>query len=117
MPRIRSKNAPQHVSDSDEGRIVAYMYCGLSYRCIAARTGRDLRSVNYLDPIIVLGRSYGTPCWISTAPYQKQPRKPACYPHDFNGSSSQIRSLKSRIGVLCKTTSVFTNISMTFEVA
>ncbi|GFU44035.1 hypothetical protein TNCV_4963481 [Trichonephila clavipes] len=41
MPCVRSRNAYQHVSDFDKGRIVAYRDCGLSYRNIAARVLRD----------------------------------------------------------------------------
>ncbi|GFW04625.1 HTH_Tnp_Tc3_2 domain-containing protein [Trichonephila clavipes] len=41
MPRVRSKNVYQHICDYDNGRIVAYQNCGLSYRCIADRVGRD----------------------------------------------------------------------------
>ncbi|GFU06192.1 HTH_Tnp_Tc3_2 domain-containing protein [Trichonephila clavipes] len=41
MPRVRSRNAYQHVPDFDKGRIVVYQDCGLSYRSIAARVGRD----------------------------------------------------------------------------
>ncbi|GFU47616.1 hypothetical protein TNCV_3878151, partial [Trichonephila clavipes] len=41
MPRVRSRNAYQYVSDFDKGRIVVYTDCGLSYRRIAARIGRD----------------------------------------------------------------------------
>ncbi|GFU67623.1 uncharacterized protein TNCV_1643721 [Trichonephila clavipes] len=38
---LRNRNAYQHVSDFDKGRIVAYRDCGLSYRSVAARDGRD----------------------------------------------------------------------------
>ncbi|GFU55439.1 hypothetical protein TNCV_2550271 [Trichonephila clavipes] len=41
MPPVRSRNAYQHVSDFDKGRIVAYWDCDLSYRRIAVRVGRD----------------------------------------------------------------------------
>ncbi|GFU04659.1 HTH_Tnp_Tc3_2 domain-containing protein [Trichonephila clavipes] len=46
MHRVRSRNACQHVSDSDKGRIVAYRDCDLSYRSITARVGRDSMPVN-----------------------------------------------------------------------
>ncbi|GFT00624.1 HTH_Tnp_Tc3_2 domain-containing protein [Trichonephila clavipes] len=46
MPRVRSRNAYQHVSDSEKGRIVAYQNCGLSYHSIAARVGRDQMTVS-----------------------------------------------------------------------
>ncbi|GFT95824.1 transposable element Tcb1 transposase [Trichonephila clavipes] len=42
MPRVRSRNAYQHVSDFDKGQIVAYRDYGLSYRSITARVDRDL---------------------------------------------------------------------------
>ncbi|GFY30822.1 hypothetical protein TNCV_3119821 [Trichonephila clavipes] len=41
MPRVRSRNACQHVSDFDKGLIVAYWDCGLSYHSIAAKVLRD----------------------------------------------------------------------------
>ncbi|GFW64953.1 HTH_Tnp_Tc3_2 domain-containing protein [Trichonephila clavipes] len=37
MPRVRSRNAYQHVSDFDKDRIVTYRDCGLSYCSIAVR--------------------------------------------------------------------------------
>lgn len=46
MPRVRRRNAYHHVSDFDKGRIVAYRDCGLSYRDIAARVGRDPMTVS-----------------------------------------------------------------------
>ncbi|GFY05977.1 HTH_Tnp_Tc3_2 domain-containing protein [Trichonephila clavipes] len=46
MFRQRSRNAYQHVSDFDKGRVVAYRDCGLSYHSIAARIGRDLMTVS-----------------------------------------------------------------------
>ncbi|GFX13574.1 HTH_Tnp_Tc3_2 domain-containing protein [Trichonephila clavipes] len=46
MPRVRSRNAYQHVFDFDKGRIVAYRKCGLSYRSIAARIDRDPMTVS-----------------------------------------------------------------------
>ncbi|GFU49487.1 HTH_Tnp_Tc3_2 domain-containing protein [Trichonephila clavipes] len=45
MPRARSRNAYQHVSDFDNGRIVAYWDCGLSYRSIAARVDQNPMTV------------------------------------------------------------------------
>ncbi|GFU66084.1 HTH_Tnp_Tc3_2 domain-containing protein [Trichonephila clavipes] len=46
MPRVRSRNAYQYVSDFDKGRIVVYTDCGLSYRRIPARIGRDAMTVS-----------------------------------------------------------------------
>ncbi|GFX46995.1 HTH_Tnp_Tc3_2 domain-containing protein [Trichonephila clavipes] len=46
MPRVRSINAYQYISDFDNGRIVADRDCGLSYRCISVRVGRDAMIVN-----------------------------------------------------------------------
>ncbi|GFV96629.1 HTH_Tnp_Tc3_2 domain-containing protein [Trichonephila clavipes] len=46
MPRVRSRNAYQHVSDFDKDRIVAYRDCGLSYRNIVAHVGRDPMTVS-----------------------------------------------------------------------
>ncbi|GFW40778.1 HTH_Tnp_Tc3_2 domain-containing protein [Trichonephila clavipes] len=41
MPRLRSRNTCRHVSDFDRGQIVAYHKCGLSYRSITSRVGRN----------------------------------------------------------------------------
>ncbi|GFV78995.1 HTH_Tnp_Tc3_2 domain-containing protein [Trichonephila clavipes] len=46
MPRVKNRNVHRHISDFDKGRIVAYPHCGLSYRNISARVGRDLTSVS-----------------------------------------------------------------------
>ncbi|GFX17127.1 HTH_Tnp_Tc3_2 domain-containing protein [Trichonephila clavipes] len=48
MPRVRSKNAHQHVSDFDKGRKVERVpgLCGLSYRSIVARVCRDSMTVS-----------------------------------------------------------------------
>ncbi|GFX90909.1 hypothetical protein TNCV_3167401 [Trichonephila clavipes] len=48
MPRVRSRNVFQRISDFDKGQIVAYRdcVCGLSYRSIAARFGRDPMAVS-----------------------------------------------------------------------
>ncbi|GFW07577.1 hypothetical protein TNCV_3917101 [Trichonephila clavipes] len=46
MPRVRSRNAYQHVSDIDKCRIVAYRDRGLSYCSITARVGGDSRIWN-----------------------------------------------------------------------
>ncbi|GFT02125.1 transposable element Tc3 transposase [Trichonephila clavipes] len=46
MPRIRNRNAYQHIFDFDKGQIVACWDCGISYRSIAARAGRDLMTVS-----------------------------------------------------------------------
>ncbi|GFX65087.1 uncharacterized protein TNCV_452251 [Trichonephila clavipes] len=46
MPRVRSRNAYRYVSDIDKGPIVMYLDCGLSYRSIAARVGRDPMTVS-----------------------------------------------------------------------
>ncbi|GFX52183.1 HTH_Tnp_Tc3_2 domain-containing protein [Trichonephila clavipes] len=46
MPRVRSINAYQHVSDLEQGRIVTYRDCALSYRSIVARVGRDPMTVS-----------------------------------------------------------------------
>ncbi|GFY13931.1 HTH_Tnp_Tc3_2 domain-containing protein [Trichonephila clavipes] len=46
MPRVRSRNPYQHVSDFDKGLIAAYWDGGLSYRSIAARVGRDPKTVS-----------------------------------------------------------------------
>ena len=45
MPRIRRRNGYQHVSEFDSGRIVAYRECGLSFRDIATRIGRNPTTV------------------------------------------------------------------------
>ncbi|GFS49604.1 hypothetical protein TNCV_821411 [Trichonephila clavipes] len=41
MPRVRNRNAYQHSSDFDKGRIVAIQNCSLSHRSIAIRVCRD----------------------------------------------------------------------------
>ncbi|GFW52671.1 HTH_Tnp_Tc3_2 domain-containing protein [Trichonephila clavipes] len=46
MPRVRSRNAYQHISDFDKDRIVAYRDCGLSYRSIAALVDRKPKTVS-----------------------------------------------------------------------
>ncbi|GFU50371.1 HTH_Tnp_Tc3_2 domain-containing protein [Trichonephila clavipes] len=46
MPRVRSRNAYQHVPGFDKGRIVAYRNFGLSYHSIAARVGGDPMTVS-----------------------------------------------------------------------
>src|SRR5215813_2566496 len=48
MPRVRRRNAYQHVSAFDRGRIVAYRDCGLSHRSVAAIVEI------YRDPMTVL---------------------------------------------------------------
>ncbi|GFW73266.1 HTH_Tnp_Tc3_2 domain-containing protein [Trichonephila clavipes] len=45
MPRARTRNAYQHVSDFDIGRIVAYQNCCSSNNSIAACVGRDPMTV------------------------------------------------------------------------
>ncbi|GFX05469.1 transposable element Tcb1 transposase [Trichonephila clavipes] len=50
MPRVRNRNAYQHVSDFDKGQIVAYWGCGLSYRSIAAWDGRNPMTVRRMFP-------------------------------------------------------------------
>ncbi|GFV00009.1 hypothetical protein TNCV_4056821 [Trichonephila clavipes] len=47
---------------------------------------------------------------IWNAPYHKQPRRLACYPHGLNGSCKHITSPESRIVFVCKTTSLYTNV-------
>ncbi|GFX79419.1 HTH_Tnp_Tc3_2 domain-containing protein [Trichonephila clavipes] len=46
MPRVRSRNAYQHVPDFDKGRIAAYRDCGLSDRSIAVHVGPNPVSVS-----------------------------------------------------------------------
>ncbi|GFU27180.1 HTH_Tnp_Tc3_2 domain-containing protein [Trichonephila clavipes] len=46
MPPVKSRNACTHVSDFDKGRIVAYWDCGLPYRSVAARVGRNSMTVS-----------------------------------------------------------------------
>ncbi|GFV64602.1 HTH_Tnp_Tc3_2 domain-containing protein [Trichonephila clavipes] len=46
MPRVRSRNAYQPVSDFDKGRIVAYSDCSLSYHGITAPFDRDPKTVS-----------------------------------------------------------------------
>ncbi|GFV49005.1 hypothetical protein TNCV_5064891 [Trichonephila clavipes] len=46
ISRVKSRNAYQHVSDFDKGRIVVNRDCGLSFRSIAARVGQDKMTVN-----------------------------------------------------------------------
>ncbi|GFV86719.1 hypothetical protein TNCV_3964491 [Trichonephila clavipes] len=41
MPRVRRRNAYQHVSDLDKGQIVTYPNSGSSYHSIAASVGRE----------------------------------------------------------------------------
>ncbi|GFS89827.1 HTH_Tnp_Tc3_2 domain-containing protein [Trichonephila clavipes] len=45
MPRVRSRNVYQHVSDFDKGRILAYWNRGLLFHSIAACIGRDPMTV------------------------------------------------------------------------
>ncbi|GFS81627.1 hypothetical protein TNCV_2440531 [Trichonephila clavipes] len=90
MPRVRSKNAYQHVSDFDKGRIVAYWSCSLSYCNIAARVGRDSMT---------------------------QPRRQACYLQGNNGSCGHVTFSESGIGVVCKKTSVYMKSSTMFAAA
>ena len=45
MPPIRRRNKNQQVSEFDSVRIVAYRMCGLSFRDIAHRTGRQPTTV------------------------------------------------------------------------
>ncbi|GFT13703.1 hypothetical protein TNCV_3831711 [Trichonephila clavipes] len=46
MPRVKSRNAYQPVSDFDKGRIVAYRDCGVLYRSIAACVSRNLMTIS-----------------------------------------------------------------------
>ena len=41
MPCVRRRNAYHQVSDFERSRTVAYLDCGLLYRSIATRIGRD----------------------------------------------------------------------------
>ncbi|GFT26537.1 hypothetical protein TNCV_3603841 [Trichonephila clavipes] len=45
MPRVRSRNAHQHVSDFHKGQIEVYRYCGLLHRSIADHVSRDPMTV------------------------------------------------------------------------
>ncbi|GFV43284.1 adhesion G protein-coupled receptor B2 [Trichonephila clavipes] len=46
MYRVRSINVCKHFSDFDKDRIVPYRACGLSYRSIVARVGRDPMTIS-----------------------------------------------------------------------
>ncbi|GFT09196.1 HTH_Tnp_Tc3_2 domain-containing protein [Trichonephila clavipes] len=46
MSRVRSRNAYQHVSDFDKGRIVACRNWGSLYHSIAARVSREPMTVS-----------------------------------------------------------------------
>lgn len=41
MPRRKIRNSVEHVSEFDKRRILAYRYCGLSFREIGAPVGRN----------------------------------------------------------------------------
>ncbi|GFS89233.1 HTH_Tnp_Tc3_2 domain-containing protein [Trichonephila clavipes] len=46
MPRAKSRNAYQHISDFDKGQIVAYPNYGLFHHNIAARVGQEPMTVS-----------------------------------------------------------------------
>ncbi|GFX51279.1 hypothetical protein TNCV_2736301 [Trichonephila clavipes] len=90
-----------------------YRNCGLSYRSVAARVGRDPMTVAEYG----IGGS-GTPISvISKVPYHKQLRRQPCYSHDLNRACSYFTSPESRIGVVCRIRSFCTNISTKFTKA
>ncbi|GFV82495.1 transposable element Tcb1 transposase [Trichonephila clavipes] len=45
MPRRKQRSAFDQVSEFDRGRIVAYQYCGLSFKEIGSRVGRNQTTV------------------------------------------------------------------------
>ncbi|GFW09275.1 transposable element Tcb1 transposase [Trichonephila clavipes] len=47
MSRRKQRSAFDHVSEFDRGRIVAYRDCGLSFREIGSRVGRNQTTANF----------------------------------------------------------------------
>ncbi|GFY14109.1 transposable element Tcb1 transposase [Trichonephila clavipes] len=48
MSRRKQRSAYDQVSESDRGRIVAYLDCGLSFREIGSRVGRNQTTVMWI---------------------------------------------------------------------
>ncbi|GFU92681.1 transposable element Tcb1 transposase [Trichonephila clavipes] len=102
-----------HVSDLDKGRILAYGNCGLSYHSIASRVGRDPMTAAEcaIDGFWTVIRNAvldlnGSPSLAT--------KKTGILPAWPLWMCSLVMSPESRIGVVCKRTSVYTNSSTTF---
>ncbi|GFX50942.1 hypothetical protein TNCV_2732931 [Trichonephila clavipes] len=110
MLRVR-RNVGTRVSDVDKGRIVAYQDSNLSYRSSTACFGRHSMTVRRVWNRWVQGGNSEPPPITSIRENIHVTRMA------LNGSCTLVTSPESRIGVVCKTTSVCTNSSMTLAAA
>ncbi|GFY01858.1 HTH_Tnp_Tc3_2 domain-containing protein [Trichonephila clavipes] len=115
MSRVRSRNASQHISDFDKGRIVAYRDCGSSYHSIAAQVGRDSMIVSKIwnrwfqdGNTECRDGSHQPP--ITSSREDKHVTRMA--PH---GSCSHVTSTESRIRVVYKTTMSARTVRQRFQ--
>ncbi|GFW15313.1 HTH_Tnp_Tc3_2 domain-containing protein [Trichonephila clavipes] len=114
MPHLRCRNAYQHVSDFDKGRIVPFRDFCLSYRCVATRVGQNpmtfSRIWNRWFQDGNMERRAGWPS-ITSSREGKYVTSMA-----FMSRAATTRALSQELGFVCKT-SVCTISSTTFAAA
>lgn len=115
MPRGKRRNAYQHASDFDRGRIVTYQDCGLSYHCNDARVGWDSMTVCRLwNHWVEVGNTehrdeFKRPAITTSRVYRHLTRRDLMVTH--------VTSDKSNNGIVGNTWNVCTNSSTTSAAA